>query len=196
MHDFPCPGSDEKIREKLKTRAGVVGLGKLHAELTKIDEPAAQRIHQNDARRIIRALEVYELTGKPISSFQNQWDASPNHNWKILGLRRAKEIESQRINARVKKMIEIGLVDEVKSLLAEDKPLSKQAASAIGYAEIIEHFNGNLPLADAVEKIKINTRRLAKSQRTWYKTFTDVNWLDITSDQSTEHILNLTCKLL
>ena len=93
-------------------------------------------------------------------------------------------------------MIELGLVDEVKSLLAENKPLSKQAASAIGYAEIIEHLNGNLPLADAIEKIKIKTRRLAKSQRTWYKTFADVNWLDIAPGQSDENILNLACELL
>ena len=193
---FEGPGSDEKIREKLKNRADKIGLEKLHAELTKIDAEAAQKIHPNDARRIIRALEVYELTGKPISSFQSQWDASLNYNWKIIGLKRDKEIESKRINARVKKMIELGLVDEVKSLLAEDKPLSKQAASAIGYAEIIEHLNDNLPLTDAVEKIKINTRRLAKSQRTWYKTFTDVNWLDIDPGQSEKDILNLTCELL
>ena len=84
----------------------------------------------------------------------------------------------------------------MRSLLAEPKPLSKQAASAIGYAEIIEHLNGNLSLDDAIEKIKINTRRLAKSQRTWFKTFADVNWLDIPAGKSAEHILNLACKLL
>ena len=193
---FEGPGSDEKIREKLKARADEIGAGKLHAKLAKIDSLAAERIHPNDARRIIRALEVYELTGKPISSFQSQWGQLPEHEWKIIGLRRDKEIESGRINARVKKMIALGLVDEVKSLLAKEKPLSKQAAAAIGYAEIIEHLNGGLSLKETIEKIKINTRRLAKSQRTWYKTFADVNWLDIEDGQSDDDILNLACELL
>lgn len=193
---FEGPGSDEKIREKLKSQVDKIGLGKLHEQLAKIDSEAALRIHPNDARRIIRALEVYDLTGKPISSFQSQWDTKPNHNWKIIGLRRDKDIESGRINARVKKMVELGLVDEVKSLLAEVEPLSKQAAAAIGYAEIIEHLNSKLSLDEAIEKIKINTRRLAKSQRGWMKTFTDVNWLDIEDGESDEHILNRTCELL
>jgi tRNA A37 N6-isopentenylltransferase MiaA len=95
-------------------------------------------------------MEVYELTGKPISTFQQQWN--PNHSlplnlqmplgdmpfpWKIIGLRREKSVENSRINQRVKKMVARGLVDEVSSLLAEPKPLSKQARCAIGYAEII-----------------------------------------------------------
>ena len=76
-------------------------------------------------------------------------------------------------------MIEEGLVDEVKALLAEEKPLSKQAACAIGYAEIIQHLQGGLALEQAIERIKVNSRRLAKAQRTWFKTFHGVNWLDI-----------------
>jgi tRNA dimethylallyltransferase len=86
-------------------------------------------------------------------------------------------------------MVELGLVDEVVSLLKEDKPLSKQASCAIGYAEIIDHLEGKTTIEEAVELIKKNTRRFAKSQRTWFKTFKNVNWLDITEEQTLEQII-------
>jgi tRNA dimethylallyltransferase len=93
-------------------------------------------------------------------------------------------------------MIAAGLVDEVKSLLAEEKPLSKQARCAIGYAEIIEHLNGKISLEDAIELIKKHTRRLAKNQRTWFKTFKNANWLDIKAEEPAEQILNRAKTLL
>lgn len=194
---FEGPGTDEQIRAELRARAETEGLTQLHRELTQIDPAAAERISPNDARRIIRALEVYQLTGKPISSFQKQWQQRQvEHDWTIIGLRREKAEASSRINARVKKMIDAGLVEEVKSLLAEEKPLSKQARSAIGYAEIIEHLNGQMSLEDAVEAIKINTRRLAKGQRTWFKTFRDVHWLDIAENETPEQALERAKKMV
>ncbi len=93
-------------------------------------------------------------------------------------------------------MIVAGFVDEVKALLAEEKPLSKQARCAIGYAEIIEYINGKTELEEATELIKKNTRRLAKNQRTWFKTFKNVHWLDIESDEPPEKILTRTKILL
>jgi len=187
---FDGPGGDDNIRKKLKTQIAQHGTADLHIKLTAVDPVAAERIHPNDARRIIRALEVYQLTGKPISSFQQQFSsAKALGDWKIIGLRRPKDIESGRINSRVKQMIEQGFVREVNGLLAEDEPLSKQARGAIGYAEIIEHLEGEIPLEKAVENIKVNTRRLAKSQRTWFKTFKEVNWLDIDDGDGPEAIL-------
>ena len=162
----------------------------MHKELASVDPQAADKIHHNDEKRIIRALEVYQLTGKPISSFQRQFDLpQPKGNWQIIGLRREKDEENRRINARVKKMLQAGFVDEVKSLLAEEKPLSLQARSAIGYAEIIDYLAGKEALEKAVEKIKINTRRFAKAQRTWFKTFKNINWLDVNTDDDIEHVL-------
>jgi tRNA dimethylallyltransferase len=194
---FDGAGTNEKIRDELRERAEAEGLTELHSELTKIDPAAAERINPNDAKRIVRALEVYQLTGKPISSFQKQWEQQQiKHNWTIIGLRREKADASSRINKRVKRMISAGLVDEVKSLLDEKKPLSKQARCAIGYAEIIDYLNGQTSLDDAIESIKINSRRLAKGQRTWFKTFKDVNWLDVTEDETPEQILDRTKKLL
>ncbi len=187
---FEGPGADEQIRERLKARIDEQGPAELHRELAKTDPCAAEKIHPNDARRIVRALEVFELTGKPISSFQKQFEAETTlYDWKIIGLRREKSVESNRINARVRRMIDDGLVDEVKSLLEENKPLSKQARCAIGYAEIIDHLDGKISLEKAIEQIKINTRRLAKAQRTWFKTFKNVNWLDIADDDTPQEIL-------
>ncbi len=194
---FEGPGADTQIRERLKARIDEQGPAELHRQLAQIDPRAAERIHPNDARRIVRALEVFELTGEPISSFQKQFEADrTGGDWKIIGLRREKSVESNRINARVKRMIDDGLIDEVKSLLAEDKPLSKQARCAIGYAEIIDHLDGKMPLEKAIEQIKVNTRRLAKAQRTWFKTFKNVNWLDIADDDTPQEILKRTMALI
>ena len=188
---FEGPGTDQQIRAELQERAESQGVVELYQELTKIDAIAAERINPNDSKRIIRALEVYRITGKPISSFQKQWDNSDTeHDWTIIGLRREKAEESRRINGRVKNMIAAGLVDEVKALLGEKKPLSKQARCAIGYAEIIEYLNGQIELEDAIELIKKNTRHLAKNQRTWFKTFKNVHWLDIGPEETAEEILS------
>jgi tRNA dimethylallyltransferase len=187
---FEGPGGDEQVRAELRARAAVEGLASLHRELAQIDPAAADRINVNDAKRIIRALEVYQLTGHPISSFQKQFEAErPVLDWTLIGLRRERPVESRRINARVKKMIDLGLVEEVKSLLAEDKPLSQQARCAIGYAEIIGHLDGRMSLDEAVELIKKNTRRLAKGQRTWFKTFRPMHWIDIAEEEPHESIL-------
>ncbi|NLH40809.1 MAG: tRNA (adenosine(37)-N6)-dimethylallyltransferase MiaA [Planctomycetes bacterium] len=187
---FEGPGSDELIRAELKARVQREGTARLHEALQRIDPEAASRIDSNDAKRIIRALEVYQLTGRPISSFQKQFDAEkPMHDWIILGLRRQKEEESRRMNARVKRMIEQGLVEEVRSLLAEERPLSRQARCAIGYAEIIEHLQGRMRLEDAIEEVKKNTRRLAKGQRTWFKTFKGVRWIDVGPEETAESVI-------
>jgi len=218
---FEGPPSDEQIRTRLKAEAQAEGLDELHRRLKKIDPDAAGRIHPNDAKRIIRALEVHQITGRPISSLQQQWpegrgraaevedrassiehrvssieNRASKHNWTIIGLQREKAEENKRINARARRMIDAGLVDEVRALLAEDRPLSKQARCAIGYAEIIEHLAGRMSLEEAVELIKKNTRRLAKGQRTWFKTFKNVNWLDINAEEPAEKILDRAKTLL
>ena len=194
---FDGPGSDSQIRENLQELAKAEGLDQLYRQLKAVDPIAADRIHPNDSKRIIRALEVYKISGEPISNLQKQFTAEKAlHDWTIVGLRREKTDTSGKINQRIKKMIADGLVDEVKSLLAEDKPLSRQARCAIGYAEVIDYLNGRINLEDAVERIKINTRRLAKGQRTWFKTFKNVNWLDIAPEEPFEKILSRAKELL
>jgi len=193
---FDGPGSDDSIRQRLTSEAAASGLAELHKRLAAVDPQAADRIHPNDQRRIIRALEVYELTGRPISSLQNQWSDSESADWFIIGLRHEKTVESRLINARVKEMIQKGLVEEVRGLLAGEKPLSRQASAAIGYAEIIDHLQGGINLEDAVEKIKINTRRLAKAQRTWFKRFQNVHWLELSENDSCQDTLKRALELI
>lgn len=193
---FEGPGSDPALRRHLNDQIDRLGSAALHERLAHIDPEAAQRIHPNDRRRIVRALEVFELTGRPISTLQKQWERRAAEDWFVIGLRRPKAVESSRINQRVKRMIEQGLLDEVKALLAEPKPMSKQARAAIGYAEIIACLDGQCSFEDAVEQIKINTRKLAKAQRTWFKTFRNVHWIDITETDTLETVTQSALNLL
>ena len=194
---FAGPGADDAVRQRLKQRVEAQGLDSLHQELARVDPAAAGRINPKDERRIVRALEVFELTGQPISSLQTQFDAAKTPSeWIIIGLRRDKTLESQRINARVKKMVEAGLVREVQSLLSEEPCLSKQTRSAIGYAEIIDHLAGGMDIERTIEQIKISTRRLAKGQRTWFKTFPFVHWITLDDESTAEKTLHRTLRIL
>ena len=188
---FAGPGADPEFRRGLRERAARDGTPALHAELARVDPRAAERIHANDLRRIERALEVYHLTATPISELQQQWDRPTNrYDCRIVALRRPKEEANRRINARVHRMIEAGLVDEVRALLAEPREIGHQAAQAVGYAEIIAHLKGEMSLADAVERIKINSRHLAKHQRTWMRRMPGIKWVDVTDDETAEQVAN------
>ena len=188
---FEGPGHDPEFRARLRARADQEGNEPLHAELRQVDPEAADRIHLNDYRRIERALEVHHLAGVPISQLQTQWDSEEgDFDCRFIGLRRELTDQNHLINNRAREMVRAGLLDEVRALLAEDKPLSTQAAQAVGYAELIRHLQGDLPLEDAVEQIKIHSRRLGKSQRTWFKRFRDVEWFDLAVDEPDDSIVD------
>lgn len=182
---FEGPGADPAVRAELQAFARQEGSPALHKRLQTIDPQAAARIHPNDLRRLIRALEVHQLTGRPITELQAQWDCDrKKYECVFLGVRRDKEDQNRRINDRVRKMMADGFVQEVQSLLAEPRPLSRGARQALGYAELIAHLEGGMSLADSVELIKINTRRFAKAQRTWFKRFRDADWIEVTPDDT------------
>ena len=185
---FEGPSADAVLRDELKARAVRGELAQLHRELASVDPQSAQRIHPNDERRIIRALEVYRLTGQPISQLQQQWDVQRRPDVVLIGLRRDKDDLNGRINLRAKLMMEAGLRDEVAALLAEPAGLSQQSAQAVGYAEMIDHLQGRCSLDEAFERIKINTRQLAKKQRTWQRRFRDVHWIDAAPGDSPEKL--------
>ncbi len=186
---FEGPGADPAVRARLLETDKTEGRAVLYARLRSMDPPTADRIHPNDLKRIVRALEVYELTGRPISALQTQWDRRRSRFDSIfIGLRRCKEDQNRRTNERVRRMIEAGLVQEVASLLAEPEPLSDTARRALGYADIIEHLHGRCTLAEAMEMIKISTRRFAKSQRTWFRRFVDTEWIDLASDTTAAEV--------
>lgn len=194
---FDGPGADAAIRDRLCEQAEQMGSAALHRELERIDPVTAARVHANDLRRIIRAMEVFELTGTPISALQEQWDRDrTRYECVLIGVRREKEDQSHRINDRVRRMFDAGLVDEVRSLLAEPLPLSETARKALGYAEVIDHLFGGTSLAEAVELIKINTRRFAKAQRTWFKRFRATRWIDVAADAVVDEVADRAMKEL
>ena len=182
---FDGPGADEEVRERLRA----LGNEELHRRLSEVDPASAARIHANDTKRLVRALEVFELTGQPISSFQTDWaEPKPRHDAVWVGLSWDKEVINRRINARVKAMMTAGWLDEVRRLLARYPALSHTAAEATGYRELIEHVRGNLSLDDAVERIKIATRQLARRQLKWFRRFPGVNW--VPGDQPPDGLLD------
>jgi tRNA dimethylallyltransferase len=180
---FEGPGADEGIRAELGARAAREGTGPMHGELAKIDPAAGARIHPNDLRRIVRALEVFRLTGTPISDLQTQWSREhPAIEATFIGIRREKEGLNRRINARVKKMMESGLEEEVRRLAADPRGFSEEASSGVGYRQLLDYFEGKYSREEAIERIKIQTRYLAKMQRTWLKRWPGaaVRWIDAT----------------
>ena len=191
---FAGPSADPALRAEIRARAEREGLDTLHAELARVDPEAATRIHRNDLRRIERALEVYHLTGRPISELQQQWNGEslrrPEWDWRLIGLRRDKRAAARRINERVRRMLAAGLVDEARGIWSDARGVSDQARRAVGYAELFDHFAGKMNLEEAVERIKISSRRLAKQQRTWLKRLGDVNWIDLAEHDNVASVLS------
>lgn len=161
---FEGPEPEPALRDRLAAR----GVAALRTELERVDPAAADRIHPNDLRRTVRALEVFHQTGTPISVLQTQWDrAHPRRpDLFVFALLWPTELINRRINARVRSMVEAGLIDEVRTLAPR---LGEQAKEALGYKQLLESIRGQIPQDEAVEQIKIETRRFAKNQRTWLK---------------------------
>jgi tRNA dimethylallyltransferase len=175
---FEGPGADAELRARLRATPGEA----LHARLAEVDPAAAARIHSNDTKRLVRALEVFELTGKPISQFQTAWsEPASRHRVAWVGLRWEKDELNRRINARVKAMMSAGWLDEARRLVERHVTLSDTASEATGYQELLAHLHGEIPLDEAVERIKIATRQLARRQVKWFRRFPDVLWLDGTA---------------
>ncbi|GAB4552801.1 MAG: tRNA (adenosine(37)-N6)-dimethylallyltransferase MiaA [Phycisphaerales bacterium] len=161
---FEGPPADASLRASLSA----MGAAALRKELERIDPDSAARIHPNDERRTVRAIEVFRLTGTPLSVHQRQWDDRGRADALLVGLRWGAEALNRRINARVKAMIEAGLVEEVRGLWSAGR-LGEQARQALGYKQLVDHFEGRCSADEALEKIKIETRRFAKNQRTWLR---------------------------
>ena len=159
---FEGPEPEPALRESLRA----LGLPALREELARVDPAAAARIHPADERRTVRALEVFRQTGRPISEHQSQWDARPRRDCVLVTLEWGAEALNPRINARVKTMMERGLLEETRGLAPR---LGPQAREALGYKQLLRHLSGEWGLEEAVERVKIETRRLAKNQRTWLR---------------------------
>jgi tRNA dimethylallyltransferase len=178
------PPGDPEIRARLEAEAAALedGSAGLHRRLAEIDPAAAARIDPADLRRIVRALEVFELTGEPLSDHQRRhdFDAVPlRYPARVIGLAPAdRAILYERINSRVEQMFEDGLVDEVCRLRAAGYGPELRSQQAIGYSEVHAHLDGQRDLPDCLRLIQRNSRRYARRQLSWYRRDAAVEWYD------------------
>jgi tRNA dimethylallyltransferase len=181
---FAGPGADLALRRRLEAEAEQQGNQALHDRLATVDPAAAARLHVNDRRRLVRALEVWELTGRPISQWQQQWSVgrgtAPLAAWTDPAHRATDSPAAfwidlprdelyARIDARVVCMFDEGLVEEVRRLRGLPRPVSREAAQALGYKEVFDHLDGRADLEQTIARIQLRSRNFAKRQITWFR---------------------------
>ncbi|QEH35568.1 IPP transferase [Aquisphaera giovannonii] len=185
---FEGPGADPAVRSRLEEEAGRIGSPALHARLAGSDPATAARLHPNDARRIVRALEVLELTGRPLSELQSGHDRPAPPGTMVFALDRPRAELHARINARVDAMFAAGLVDEVRGLLSAPRPIGGVPAQGVGYLEVIDHLQGRATLPSAVERVKARTRQFAKRQMTWFRGLSEVRLRPVDPSMTAEQV--------
>ncbi|MFM9966230.1 MAG: tRNA (adenosine(37)-N6)-dimethylallyltransferase MiaA [Planctomycetaceae bacterium] len=182
---FAGPSANDELRQRLEAEATRDGIDALHRRLQQFDPLTAARVHPHDLRRVVRALEVLELTGQPLSAQHREEplapDQRPSH---VFWLSPPRGWLYDRINARVEQMLAAGWLEEVRSLVAEPQPLSQTARQALGYQELIEHLRGERSLAETVVRIQTRTRQFAKRQHTWFRNLEECQPLPITGNES------------
>lgn len=183
-YQFTEAGMDEAFREAQKRFAAEEGVEALHQKLAKVDPNSAARLHPNDVRRVVRALEIHHLTGVTLSSqLEGQTKQSP-YDLCFIGLTMDRQMLYNRIEQRIDEMIANGLVDEVKGLLDKGYNRSMISMQGLGYKEIAEHLQDGVPLQEAIEKLKRDTRRFAKRQLSWFRRMKDISWIDVGDGQN------------
>jgi len=182
-YDFIEMEIDWKYRKNLENQVMKFGYEHLHSQLTEIDPETAAKLHPKDTRRIIRALEIYAKTGKTVSELQFSSKPPPLYNMVLTGLTMERNILYERINDRVDKMMEEGLVDEVMGLLSKGYDLKLNPMQSLGYRQISAYLTGTLTREEAVNILKRDTRRYAKRQMTWFKRDERIKWFEITDKE-------------
>lgn len=175
--DFADFKSDPEFRKEMQELAEKEGNEALHSILSQKDPQAAEKIHPNNVRRVIRALEVCKVTGKTFTLVNEESKREALFDALVFGIDTDRETLYKRIDKRVDVMMEKGLLDEVKSLCESGVGKDTTAMQAIGYKELLEYIDGKEPLVDAVEKIKQESRRYAKRQMTWFRRNKDIHWV-------------------
>jgi len=187
---FSGPGADQMIREKLNQEVEQYGLHKVYERLQELDPVAAAKISPKDRIRIIRALEIYELTGKPISSWQSTDEQSyPRFKFICFGINLSRKKLYERINLRVDKIMEKGFLDEVKNIHQLGYSFDWPALRTFGYLDMLDYLQGRIGLDDATEKFKRKTRNFAKRQLTWFRHQLELAWIESETANPIEGIL-------
>ena len=188
--EYPEIETDLKYRENLENRARQEGLEKLYNEAKIIDSEAVEKISPNDKKRILRILEIYHSTGKTKTELEkNSRKNGPKYDYKIFILNMDRDKLYDRINKRVDLMINNGLIEEVKRLLKNYKEFPT-AMQGLGYKEVVEYLNNKITKEEMINKIKQESRRYAKRQITWFKTYSKAVWLDAENKNNAEVIIN------
>lgn len=182
---FDAPPPDEAIRERHRQEADELGSSALHDRLAAIDPELSERVHPNDLVRISRGLEVWELTGKPLSEHQREHAfRTPNVDAMKVALNRPREGLYERINARVDAMIERGLLQEYRGLLEQGYDPQLKPLQSLGYRHMGMHVVGGVPLEEAIRLMKRDTRRFAKQQISWLRSEREVRWADARTERA------------
>lgn len=187
--DFTQSVSNWELRKILQEQAESMGNEYIHNKLRKIDPDLAGRIHPNNIRRIIRAIEVYHGTGKRIGDFSKDIVISDEYEFFLVGLTRNREELYDRINIRVNIMIEQGLIEEVKNLLSLGYSKDLVSFKGLGYKEIVGYLEGEYDLNEAIRILKRNTRRYAKRQLTWFRRYSNINWYNVSGYKTDENLI-------
>ena len=185
---FPGPPADWKFRSEVEREVESVGVTALHQRLELVDPLTAARLHPNDKRRIIRALEVYRATGRPLSHEQTQFDDVPSQSIRAFSLQWERINLHRRIELRVEGMFAKGLVEEVAGLRQQYGPLSKTALQAVGYREVLAHLDGQRSLAETIEAVKARTRQFARRQETWFRSLSEIRPVPLVEEDSPESV--------
>jgi tRNA dimethylallyltransferase len=170
---------DESVRNGLRQRLNAEGMEALHRRLAEADPDAARKIHPNDGKRILRALEVITLSGKPITSIQKEETRPPGFQPRLYGLDWPRDILYRRIDDRVDEMIRSGLVAEVETLVKKGYGPGHPGLDSVGYKEVLAYLNGDVSCNDMIHLIKTNTRRFAKRQMTWFRRDGRIRWIPV-----------------
>lgn len=179
---FAQAEQDPELRERLQRFAETEGVEALHRRLADVDPITAQRLHPNDVKRVIRAIEIYQLTGYKMADYQQRAQYSP-YNLLMIGLTMDREKLYQRINMRVDKMVEAGLVEEVRQLLDRGFDPSLVSMQGLGYKELVPYLYGEITLEKAVNDIRQRTRHFAKRQLSWFRRMPQIEWFDLTDPE-------------
>ena len=183
--DFAKSNANNEIREKLEQELAENGIDYMHEKLRGLDKEAANRIHKNNTKRVIRAIEVC-MSGQKMNDFSKDLRYNEKYKPIIIVLNRDREVLYQRINKRVDIMLENGLLDEVKELLKMGYTKDMISMQGIGYKEMIKYLDGEYTYDEAIEIIKRDSRRYAKRQLTWFKRYQDAKWFDLDKYQDIE----------
>ncbi|MGI6576427.1 MAG: tRNA (adenosine(37)-N6)-dimethylallyltransferase MiaA [bacterium] len=185
-YNFSNLPANPEFRHQMRKLALDKGKHYIWHKLQSIDPVTAERLHPNDVKRIIRALEVYNFTGRTLGSWEQEQPQESPYNLLIIGITRERSHLYEAINRRVDKMMEMGLIEEVHRLLKMGYSPTLNSMQGLGYKELIPYINGEISLAEAVEILKRDTRRFAKRQLTWFRRDKRVNWFVVESEREAD----------